>query len=154
MAEMTGKRGGGLTVGTRFYSEADMLRMQRNAEERVREMQLQARQRAQADNNSTADSPLPKADASPSAQAFSAPSFAQGAVDANAKVGAANFGAATFSTGASSPPHAGTTILDDLIGSLGTDQDTLLIIGLLLILINQKADTTLILALAYLLLPV
>ena len=149
MAEMTGKRGGGLTVGTRFYSEADMLRMQRNAEERVREMQLQARQRAQADNDSTADSPLPEVDASPSAQAFSAPSFAQGAVDANAKIGAAN-----FSTGASSPPHAGTTMLDDLIGSLGTDQDTLLIIGLLLILINQKVDTTLILALAYLLLPV
>ena len=144
MAEMTGKRGGGLTVGTRFYSEADMLRMQRNAEERVREMQLQARQRAQADTGSTADSPLPEADAPPSAQAFSAPSFAQGTVDVNAK----------FGTGASSPPHAGTTMLDDLIGSLGTDQDTLLIIGLLLILINQKADTTLILALAYLLLPV
>jgi len=54
------------------------------------------------------------------------------------------------------PPPAPTptgdgTILGDVMGALGLEEDTLLIIGLLLILVNQKADTTLLLALAYLL---
>ena len=48
------------------------------------------------------------------------------------------------------PPNDG-TIIGDVMGALGMEDDTLLIIGLLLILINQKADTTLLLALAYLL---
>lgn len=43
------------------------------------------------------------------------------------------------------------TILEDIISSIGVNDDTILIIGLLMLLINQKADTTLILALAYLL---
>jgi len=43
------------------------------------------------------------------------------------------------------------TIIGDVMGALGMEEDTLLIIGLLLILVNQKADTTLLLALAYLL---
>ena len=45
-----------------------------------------------------------------------------------------------------------TTLVEDMVGRLGLESDTLLIIGLILILINQKADNTLILALAYLLL--
>ncbi|MCL2055670.1 MAG: hypothetical protein FWH02_00440 [Oscillospiraceae bacterium] len=48
-------------------------------------------------------------------------------------------------------PQTGTTLVEDVVGRLGLDSDTLLIIGLILILVNQKADNTLILALAYLL---
>jgi len=44
-----------------------------------------------------------------------------------------------------------TTLIQDILGAIGLDDDRLLIIGLLFILINAKADTTLILALIYLL---
>ena len=45
-----------------------------------------------------------------------------------------------------------TTVLQDILGGVGLDDDRILILGLILILINDKADTTLILALVYLLL--
>lgn len=45
-----------------------------------------------------------------------------------------------------------TTLLQDILGAVGLDDDRVLILGLILILINSKADTTLILALCYLLL--
>ena len=45
-----------------------------------------------------------------------------------------------------------TTLLQDILGGVGLDDDRILILGLILILINDKADTTLILALLYLLL--
>ncbi|MCL2856356.1 MAG: hypothetical protein FWE19_01340 [Oscillospiraceae bacterium] len=45
-----------------------------------------------------------------------------------------------------------TTLLQDVLGGVGLDDDRILILGLILILINDKADTTLILALLYLLL--
>ena len=58
------------------------------------------------------------------------------------------------------PPNPGpapekpkdTTLLQDILGGVGLDDDRILILGLILILINDKADTTLILALLYLLL--
>lgn len=43
------------------------------------------------------------------------------------------------------------TIVGDILDALNLDEDVLLILGLILILLNQRADTTLILALAYLL---
>lgn len=49
------------------------------------------------------------------------------------------------------PPKKDGTIIGDIMNALSLDEDYLLIIGLMLILINQRADTTLILALAYLL---
>ena len=49
-------------------------------------------------------------------------------------------------------PAGNTTVIEDLMGKLGLDEDRLLIIGLLFILINAKADVTIILALIYLLL--
>jgi hypothetical protein len=52
---------------------------------------------------------------------------------------------------AASPLASATTLIEDMVGRLGLESDTLLIIGLILILVNQKADQTLILALAYLL---
>ena len=45
-----------------------------------------------------------------------------------------------------------TTLLQDILGGIGLDDDRVLILGLVLILINSKADATLILALLYLLL--
>jgi len=45
-----------------------------------------------------------------------------------------------------------TTLLQDILNAIGLDDDRVLILGLILILINSKADTTLILALCYLLL--
>ena len=128
------KRGEGLTVGTKFYSEADMLRMQRDAEERVREMQERTRRRAQQEN----ESDRPDWDSTPRQQAQPSPPPEQSPQQTAPQDGAT---------------ASGTTILEDLVGAFGADQDTLLIIGLILILINQKADATLILALAYLLLP-
>lgn len=44
-----------------------------------------------------------------------------------------------------------TTLLQDILNGIGLDDDRVLILGLILILINAKADTTLILALCYLL---
>ena len=43
-----------------------------------------------------------------------------------------------------------TTLLQDILGGVGLDDDRILILGLILILINSKADATLILALLYL----
>lgn len=44
-----------------------------------------------------------------------------------------------------------TTLIQDVLEAVGIDDDRLLILGLLFLLINAKADTTLILALIYLL---
>ncbi|MGI6404132.1 MAG: hypothetical protein ACOX0K_08015 [Oscillospiraceae bacterium] len=50
------------------------------------------------------------------------------------------------------PKKSDTTLLQDILNAVGLDDDRVLILGLILILINSKADTTLILALCYLLL--
>ena len=49
------------------------------------------------------------------------------------------------------PAPKETTVLQDILSAVGLDDDRILILGLILILINDKADTTLILALCYLL---
>jgi hypothetical protein len=48
-------------------------------------------------------------------------------------------------------PQPRPTVLEELMRALELDEDYLLILGLMLILVNQRADTTIILALAYLL---
>jgi hypothetical protein len=48
--------------------------------------------------------------------------------------------------------RSGTTLIQDILNGIGLDDDRILILGLILILINDKADTTLIFALLYLLL--
>jgi len=50
------------------------------------------------------------------------------------------------------PERKDTTLLQDILGGIGLDDDRILILGLILILVNDKADATLILALLYLLL--
>lgn len=156
-----------MMVGKRFYSEADMMRMQRDAEARVREMQERARVTAQ--HTEEGGPPMPPfatgnrnwstgtnrnrqnrpqrnggGGSSNNRQGQAAPPRAEPQAEENpppSQQGAP-----------SAPEEAGnSTILDDIVSSLGLESDTLLIIGLILILVNQKADTTLILALVYLL---
>lgn len=146
-----------MTMGKREYSEAEMMRMQRDAEDRVREMQARARATVESDgtnapprnrnwNSNTGrrrqNGARPQADprfstwkgAEPSAQAEPEPET-------------------PHKQEREAPPESGnpTTIIEDIMKALNLDEDYLLIIGLLLILVNQRADTTLILALAYLL---
>lgn len=146
-----------MTVGRKQYNEADIMTMQREAEARVREMQNRARRTVEEANNTNfqprnrnwsqnsgmyrgrggnrqqqnhqhherekQEQPEQKA------QEHTPPP-----VMPESKEGAKE-----------------STIIGDIMGALGLDEDYLLIIGLMLILINQRADTTLILALAYLL---
>lgn len=147
-----------MTLGRQEYTEADMLRMQRDAEDRVREMQNRARQTVEQDN----------LNAPPQNRNWSS---GQGSRRQNRRHQSAQSGAPppqqrerqqNDRRQQPEPPKEApppekpvekekTTIIEDVMGALGLDEDYLLIIGLLLILINQRADTTLILALAYLL---
>lgn len=144
-----------MTVGRKEYTEAELMRMQRDAEDRVREMHNRARQTIEQEpvppprnrnwnsnpnmrrpgGRRTQSGPRPEPQPEPIAQ--EPPIQEQEAEPQSA-----------------SPPEAQpqkTTIVEDVMRALNLDEDYLLIIGLLLILVNQRADTTLILALAYLL---
>lgn len=169
-----------MTVGGRQYNEAEMIQMQREAEERVREMQARTRQAAEDANNTGA--PLNNNWSNnpgmyrrrPPRWSIGWPqgqqqNFQQGHQRHQADRQEASSSSPSPSPPPSSPPpHAEApsrprvaegpppppkdgTIVGDIMSALSLDEDYLLIIGLLLILINQRADTTLILALAYLL---
>jgi hypothetical protein len=166
-----------MMVGSRYYSEADMMRMQRDAEQRVREMRNRSRQTAQNGGGSSFmpafANPNRNWNTGPGQQRGrnhfrvnpqpppAAPNIEPGPEPTPSEPEVAqtvdNTYAEPENTQANAPFEAasaekqGTTIIEDIVGSLGIESDTLLIIGLILILINQKADTTLILALAYLL---
>lgn len=140
-----------MTVGRKEYSEAELMRMQRDAEDRVREMHSRAREVVEHEpasqpqrnrnwnsnpnmrrpnNRRPQPQPQPEPQPEPAAQDHEEPAADHAAGD--------------------KPPEK-TTIVEDVMSALKLDEDYLLIIGLLLILVNQRADTTLILALAYLL---
>ena len=151
-----------------------MLRMQRSAEMRVREMSERAREAAQRmppGFEEGHDAPgQPEQNTMPGMQEneAAAESNSESTQKENKRVHVpessepsnpessgprvAREETRTENTGSAGAPPVRPTILDELVGALGMDNDTLLIIGLLLILINQRAETTLILALAYLLL--
>ena len=163
------------------YSSSDMLRMQRDAEMRVHQMRNRARTVAMMDggepapalnrNWSTATGrsrQLPSqpirphrgrhfprgtpVQETPPAQENNPPPDLPPDSQAHQHTRAQNE-SARQNRRAQNPaaPQGDGTIIGDVMGALGMEEDTLLIIGLLLILINQKADTTLLLALAYLL---
>ena len=160
-----------------YYSQNNMLQMQRSAEARVREMQSLARQALEDANqavhsgetggwstNSGRSRSMNNAPSQPgqARQAYDQahprqPVLAQAGGAVSADPPQAPPGRAPPPATPPLPPlppssaAAKTTLVEDVIGRLGLDGDTLLIAGLILILINQKADTTLILALAYLL---
>ncbi len=143
-----------MTMGRREYSDAEMMRMQRDAEERVRDMQSRARITVENDNltstqqrnrnwnngggmrrpnngNNRRPTPEPQ---QPQPSNIPPPVAEAPTPEENCE-----------------EPKKTTTIIEDVMGALSLDEDYLLIVGLMLILINQRADTTLILALAYLL---
>ena len=150
-------------------NDYDMLLMQQNAERRVREMRSRARTVAMQDELPPSAPPnrnwssatgrgrqLPSQPLRPAGQQQAPPSNrgfapqeepAQSTQDSNAPPQHEHSG---NDRRRESRPSDG-TIIGDVMSALGLEEDTLLIIGLLLILINQKADTTLLLALAYLL---
>lgn len=143
-----------MTMGKREYSEAEMMRMQRDAEERVREMQARARATVENDNVSAPPQRNRNWNSNPGRRRqnnvrpqqeprFSRPSEPAPEPQQEPQP--------EPQPTAPPEPKKPTTIIEDIMGALGLDEDYLLIIGLLLILINQRADTTLILALAYLL---
>jgi hypothetical protein len=142
-----------MMVGKRFFSEGDMLRMQRDAEERVREMQARARRTAALEGPEDAEFPAfvsPNRNWRQNPGGWSREELRadrrQNRLQPPPRPPGGMFHVEP------PPPPAPTTVIDDIVGALGMEQDTLLIIGLILILINQKADPTLIMALAYLLL--
>lgn len=154
-----------MMVGNRYYSGADMMRMQRDAEDRVREMQERARQTAQ---ESEGDIPPMPSFVNPNRNWSPNPNGRRGQ---NRPQNRNNQPRQQSSPVPEPPPQEearhsipeepiapppppapnATTLVEDIVGRLGLESDTLLIIGLILILINQKADTTIILALVYLL---
>ena len=140
-----------MTVGNRSYSENDMLRMQQDAEERVREMRNRSNQTTWQE-----EIPMP-AFAKSSARSRSWNNSSGTEQKENPQQHEEN---STEQNSGHSHNNAdrpidekkeSSTIIEDIVSSLGIDSDRMLIIGLILVLINQKADTTLILALAYLL---
>lgn len=148
-----------MTVGRKEYTEAELMRMQRDAEERVREMNSRARQVVDQDPAAPPPAPPPRNrnwNSNPNMRRpnnrrpYSAPPPEPSAEQPVVPPEPEREPVAQNSPPAETPPKK-TTIVEDVMGALNLDEDYLLIIGLLLILVNQRADTTLILALAYLL---
>ena len=169
-----------MTVGGRQYNEGEMLQMQRDAEARVLEMQQRSRRTLEGEAQAPQQNPPQQQNRNwnsnpgttrrmrwpgpPGYQPFGgqpqqrqntrreepAP---QPAPESNPEPRREAEPPREEPTApAPDPPKKSDgTIVGDIMDALGLDEDYLLIIGLLLILINQRADTTLILALAYLL---
>ena len=159
----------------RDYSGGEMMRMQREAEQRVIEMRNRARSatthgfenagnsgwssatgrsrqlpsqplRPSVQETPTANEVMPQKENTLTHEAASSKHE-----DAAEEMQEQTEGDAEKSGEAKLGGEESQTILGDVMGALGVGDDTLLIIGLLLILVNQRADTTLLLALAYLL---
>lgn len=162
-----------MTLGRRDYSEADMIRMQRDAEERVRDMQSRAKITVEQDNlgvqgNMSRNRNWSTGYNQRRQNNSRRPTFAQGpqshgtpAPEAPRQEAHRQEPPFPHAEPESAPENnipkeestekKTTTVVEDIMGALKLDEDYLLIIGLILILLNQRADTTLILALAYLL---
>lgn len=155
-----------MTVGRRQYNEAEMMQMQREAEARVREMQTRNRRvaldppetdPAQRNRNWSTNAGMfrqrgqrrPMQQSGQQSDRQSNPQAAPPTAPPNPEEVAPT--GHTSPDPPEAPPKKNGTIVGDIMDALGLDEDYLLIIGLILILVNQRADTTLILALAYLL---
>lgn len=133
------------------YSSAQMLAMQKDAIRRVNEMQRQAQERLRQtqeilepppqEADPPAEEPAGEAEPSneeePAGRAEPSPAMEEG-VPAGQPPG----------TGAAAEPSPGMGILQ----RLGLDEESILLILLLILLINEGADSKLILALVYVLL--
>lgn len=160
---------------TKTYTEDDMLRMQQEAVNRVHEFQTRARQTLPFyDVPESAIMPYTGADSAPafppqtslpfSAQGMSgeqAGSFGGGEQpmpDAQNQPSNWDGGQNALIQPPQTPPQSqsATSVLPDpikgLLGKLDLDSEVLLIIGLMFLLYNEKADSLLLLALGYLIL--
>ncbi len=162
----------------RNYTDSEMMRMQQDAINRVREMQSRARyasenaSRSQTDSESSADTGFSLPPVAPDNQGWSTnPNFQR----PSQRPGRSSSHRREVPSPPPPPPppeveleppapmpppppepepevpQQPTTIIEDILKAVGLDDDRVLILGLLFILINAKADTTLILALIYLL---
>ncbi len=126
------------------YSSSEILAMQRDAAERVREMQRRAQQRLQQSNGQQMGVNIPHPSPAPHSNrpiggipAFSPPAQRQDAPPVNHN---ANH--------SSSPTSFGSSI-QGLLDQFHLDHDRILLILLFLVLMREDADPTLLLALAY-----
>ncbi|WRS27278.1 hypothetical protein U6B65_13245 [Oscillospiraceae bacterium MB08-C2-2] len=169
------------------YSERDMMRMQQEAEARVREMHQRAQQTVNEANSRSGNqssgsnrNTMRNWNPGPNTQRRMAPNMSAGNSpgqntsqqsgrgsqpnstapnQSRPKTGQEQPGSQNeANTREQSPPQAEAaapkaekTLIQGLLDSIGIDDDRLTILGLMLILLNQKADYTLILALGYLL---
>jgi hypothetical protein len=166
-------------MGRREYSDAEIQRMQREAEDRVREMQERTRQAAARENGAA---PQPQTGnrnwshwngarrvsyRSPNQQQEQHRAHQQEQHRAQQQEQQRAQPHQQEQTHQHRPqqhqhqhpqhrttqqsPGPRPTVIEEILRALELDEDYLLILGLLMILINQRADTTIILALAYLL---
>lgn len=144
-----------MTVGRTQYSEGDMLRMQKDAEARVKDMQSRARRTVEEANNESFPSSSRNRNWSSNPNMNRQRGRSQQNSSGRQQQGRKPEPPPPPPVQEAAPPEPETkktgTIVSDIMNALNLDEDYLLIIGLMLILINQRADTTLILALAYLL---
>jgi hypothetical protein len=158
-----------LTMGRREYSDAEIQRMQREAEDRLREMQERTRQAAARENGAA---PPPQTGnrnwshwngarrvsyRSPNQQQEQHRAHQQEQQRAQQQQQEQPHQHQHHQRQhpqhrqAHQSPGPRPTVIEEILRALELDEDYLLILGLLMILINQRADTTIILALAYLL---
>jgi hypothetical protein len=162
-----------LTMGRREYSDAEIQRMQREAEDRVREMQERTKQAAARENGAPPQTGNRNWNHWSGARrvSYRTPGQQQeqhrNAQEQHRAGQQARPQQQPHQQQHQPPPHhphphqqqrgaprmpqQRPTVLEELMRALELDEDYLLILGLMLILINQRADTTIILALAYLL---
>jgi hypothetical protein len=161
-------------MGRREYSDAEIQRMQHEAEDRLREMQERTRQAAARENGAA---PQPQAGnrnwshwngarrvsyRSPNQQQEQQRAHQQEQhrtqqqqqrtqQQQQEQPQPRQHHQHPQHRPAQQSPGPRPTVIEEILRALELDEDYLLILGLLMILINQRADTTIILALAYLL---
>lgn len=125
------------------YSASQLSSMQQDAIERVRDMQRRAQARVDASNRQAAQpSPKPQAESNPPAPA---------PVPASASTPEARPQAAEVSRVLPASPQQGGSAIKGILERLGMDGEAGLILLLLFLLLNEGANQTVVLALAYVL---
>lgn len=155
---------------TKTYTEEDMLRMQQEAVNRVHEFQSRARQALPFyDVPESAITPYIGDERQPPMPQNFLPLSAHQAAAGEPQTAAGDQPSMTPPPAAQSSTHAGESgaliqsqpqgaaampqdPISGLLGKLNIDTETLLIVGLMFLLYNEKADSLLLLALGYLIL--
>ena len=139
--------------GTNFSSE-DMLKMQQEAIQRVREMQKIARERIERTNSGAQnENSVLHIDNSPNMQNISTPIQNQNNAMPNRIPSGnnSNLGISNTIENLAGIPKKALSSISNALESVGIDNDRLLIIIMILILLSDDSDKSLVLALFYLL---